>query len=128
MMDCKWHILHNVVEFIKGPCMINMKEFEQGTKTKERKSTSHFGAIVPFSVEWALKKGIGEHKWYLDPGNKLYKSGLQVRSTYPTSMQCTYPAFMRWIACHFNFLFFQMFYIPRFHAVDCFCVFSHLPR
>ena len=49
-------------------------------KAGGRKAMSHFGAIVPMSVEWALHYAIGERKWYVDPGNKLYMSALQVAS------------------------------------------------
>ena len=138
-MECKWQIFHNCVKFAKGPCMVEMMDLEKCKKGKaERKSASHFGAIVPFSVNWALESAIGERKWYMDPGNKLYKSGLQVGAAPHTPPACgglhvlfcyfkcfTYPAFIRWIA--FPFLLLQILYISRFHAVDCF-VFFLLPR
>ena len=87
-MDCKWEILHNIVQFCKGPCMRELMKYEQEGKAGGRKAMSHFGATVPMSVEWALHYAIGERKWCMGPGNKLYMSALQVAIVPNTPPVC----------------------------------------
>ena len=86
----------------------------------ERKDLSKFGAIVPFPVAWALKSGIGERKWYMDPATRL----VPLHNTPPACggshvLICYFKCLHTPFSCgglHFLFLSFQIFCISRFHA------------